>query len=950
MSSLPDGDFFDAATDEGGDDGAAALTPEDVQAALAGAAAAAVAAGPVGGVAPEDAVAIAMAAVEPLPAEEETDDGEAAVLDERPPARRRRGRPPKSAAGKRGKAAALAVAEDGGGRTTRSRAAKTGSGAGAPPKQQVGKKKRGRTPKAGRTVKTEAPKKKRARRSPPAEAADDDEEHAAAAAAPKKGGKAGKKLKGTTKKNKKRCNDEDEEGDDDDDLEGGASSLKPDPEPLPAASSSSQQQQPLWEVMFYRLVLYKARHRTTAVPIKFRDDGTAFGDLGAWVTRQRREYFKLPAADRRRYEKMAVEGDVADKEYVAKADRARKEGEDAGEVSKETVAEAAAEKAGEAEGVNATGASAVENIDAVVDGDGATGKTNEGAPTKNVDVTDALPRETEETGADPGPSVAVATTVDGGPDIKLEQLDAPAPTKKRKKGRPPVPPELTPDRISALLAVGFHFSVREDRWEERFKELLAFRSRHGHCNVPTAKSSLGKWVNEQRVLYQRERDFLAGKRTDLAANKRKRGVGFVPRITSEKRERLESIGFKWRLKDRTKFENRLTELVAFRDEHGHTFVPQHYAFNKPLGKWVTKMRYEYGRLAKNEKSQITPARVEQLEEVGFEWSAVKGSGCPNVQNRGRKPGDTNKNSSDVDVMEGLNEEGRAKHVAAQAEKLIDVLDAHRDEEAEKEAAFEAGEAVEAGEKNRKAEGTTKRGRDARSPGMKGPERASEDLATGLAQAQQLKGYGGQEEGRYRYGDEHRAAVADADSVPHQSVREREDPYRRYQQEPPQPLPPPMHAMNAGAAARAEYGDQQRFDQHQHHNQEEADLLARAAAMQADLANYHRHRPEEQQRGGAHHPSQQQQQQHHPWPPGPAAIPAGGPPPGEGAVAEMMVAPVATAFNAYNHAPLPPLQAAAPAAATAAAAAAGLQYMGAEEYGRGSGPPPPHPPGYYGYGQ
>ena len=47
---------------------------------------------------------------------------------------------------------------------------------------------------------------------------------------------------------------------------------------------------------------------------------------------------------------------------------------------------------------------------------------------------------------------------------------------------------------------------RADRWESNFRELLFFRTQHGHSNVPKAFSSnlrLGTWVNTQRTQFAR---------------------------------------------------------------------------------------------------------------------------------------------------------------------------------------------------------------------------------------------------------------------------------------------------------------------------------------------------------------------------------------------------------------------------------------------------------------
>jgi hypothetical protein len=63
-------------------------------------------------------------------------------------------------------------------------------------------------------------------------------------------------------------------------------------------------------------------------------------------------------------------------------------------------------------------------------------------------------------------------------------------------------------------------------WEQRFRELCAFKQRFGHCQVPAVwaeNTPLGAWVRHQRVLHQR---------------------GELP---AHQRRRLEELGFCWRV-------------------------------------------------------------------------------------------------------------------------------------------------------------------------------------------------------------------------------------------------------------------------------------------------------------------------------------------------------------------------------------------------------------------
>lgn len=70
---------------------------------------------------------------------------------------------------------------------------------------------------------------------------------------------------------------------------------------------------------------------------------------------------------------------------------------------------------------------------------------------------------------------------------------------------------LSEDRITILTDMGFAWGTsrgeKTKTWGERYSDLKAFQTKHGHCNVPRQKG-LGVWVNNQRFLQRK------GKLTD----------------------------------------------------------------------------------------------------------------------------------------------------------------------------------------------------------------------------------------------------------------------------------------------------------------------------------------------------------------------------------------------------------------------------------------------------
>ena len=94
--------------------------------------------------------------------------------------------------------------------------------------------------------------------------------------------------------------------------------------------------------------------------------------------------------------------------------------------------------------------------------------------------------------------------------------------------------KLDADRVHRLEQIGFQwetagtsrrgFTGQQCSWEARFQQLVEFKTRYGHCNVPrAAEKSLGQWVSNQR-------------------HARK-----VSKLDANRIRRLEEIGFQWKV-------------------------------------------------------------------------------------------------------------------------------------------------------------------------------------------------------------------------------------------------------------------------------------------------------------------------------------------------------------------------------------------------------------------
>jgi Helicase associated domain len=143
-----------------------------------------------------------------------------------------------------------------------------------------------------------------------------------------------------------------------------------------------------------------------------------------------------------------------------------------------------------------------------------------------------------------------------------------------------------------------------DQWEERFNELSEFFKQNGHSSVPHTDSSnrrLARWVKRQRYQYKLRQE------------------GKPSAMTDERIRALEGLGFVWDSHGAA-FEDRLRELEEFKARHKHCNVPSNYRANSSLASWVKCQRRQYRLYREGKHSNITQARIDQLEGMGFQFN------------------------------------------------------------------------------------------------------------------------------------------------------------------------------------------------------------------------------------------------------------------------------------------------------------------------------------------
>ena len=177
---------------------------------------------------------------------------------------------------------------------------------------------------------------------------------------------------------------------------------------------------------------------------------------------------------------------------------------------------------------------------------------------------------------------------------------------------------LPQDQIERLEEIGFKWKVvdHDKKFDQRCLELEAFKKEFGHCRVPHGWSvdpNFGNWCNAMRVAY----------------NQLQQGIPTIRNISQDRIERLDAIGFIWKLADFDKrFEQHCHDLEAYKRKFGHCNAPQRYSADPSLGRWCKNIRVTYNRLKQGKPAMlnISQDQIDRLEDIGFKWIGCRGRG------------------------------------------------------------------------------------------------------------------------------------------------------------------------------------------------------------------------------------------------------------------------------------------------------------------------------------
>jgi len=144
----------------------------------------------------------------------------------------------------------------------------------------------------------------------------------------------------------------------------------------------------------------------------------------------------------------------------------------------------------------------------------------------------------------------------------------------------------------------------------RVADLKAYKDKNGHINVkPSEDKTLNKFISNAR-----------------AARKNPTKV-HAAKLTADRIAWLDALGFEWgpMINPVKTFEERLKELVTYKEEHGHLRIKEK---EKSLAGWCRDMR-RARRHGKESGRTVTEEQIASLDAIGFIWSPSTG---PIIQN------------------------------------------------------------------------------------------------------------------------------------------------------------------------------------------------------------------------------------------------------------------------------------------------------------------------------
>ena len=136
-------------------------------------------------------------------------------------------------------------------------------------------------------------------------------------------------------------------------------------------------------------------------------------------------------------------------------------------------------------------------------------------------------------------------------------------------------------------------------WMDWYHELEKYYSEHSNIDVPYYYKTngglmLGKWLDQQKVNYQKKKN---------------------NRLTKEQIDLLNKLGMMWEQWDRY-----YSALEKYYEENGNINVPYYYKTENDLnlGRWLCEQK----RLYREKSEKITKTKIEKLEKLKINWNSI----------------------------------------------------------------------------------------------------------------------------------------------------------------------------------------------------------------------------------------------------------------------------------------------------------------------------------------
>jgi len=167
---------------------------------------------------------------------------------------------------------------------------------------------------------------------------------------------------------------------------------------------------------------------------------------------------------------------------------------------------------------------------------------------------------------------------------------------------PTVPDSSCDDSVGPDSNMKVH-PYQQERWMNRYQDLVTFRNKYDHCNVPYGYKEnpcLGQWVKRQRHQYKL---LTQGNHSNLDLS-RIQALGMLGFI-------WDSHGAAW--------EENFQDLKKFHKLHGHVNIPSLYRGSSQLSTWIKRQRRQYRLFMAGKQSTMDDDRIQRLESLSFVW-------------------------------------------------------------------------------------------------------------------------------------------------------------------------------------------------------------------------------------------------------------------------------------------------------------------------------------------